>query len=122
MEFTNMDHITINVVDLEKTLWFYGELLELKSLPLVEFETETIYYFQLVGSIKFELINVPGLKIKYTTQNVLHKFQSFLICRFEVYTFLEHFPNRAHIPHVFHSFLHGIDRCIDPRFRVEPAE
>ncbi|MGD1819772.1 MAG: VOC family protein [Pleomorphochaeta sp.] len=65
MEFTNMDHITINVVDLEKTLWFYGELLELKSLPLVEFETETIYYFQLPGSIKLELIDYKDKSEKH---------------------------------------------------------
>ena len=56
MDFESMDHITINVVDLDKTLWFYGELLGLKRLPDVDFEKETIYYFQLPSSIKLELI------------------------------------------------------------------
>lgn len=56
MDFERMDHITINVVDLKQTLWFYGDLLGLKRLPDIDFEEETLYFFELPGFMKLELI------------------------------------------------------------------
>jgi len=69
MKFKKMDHITINVVDLEKTLWFYGELLGLKRLPSINLETETLHYFELPGSIKLELteFKFKNKTIKYSS-------------------------------------------------------
>ncbi|MGD1816164.1 MAG: VOC family protein [Pleomorphochaeta sp.] len=55
MEFKQIDHITINVTNLEKSLWFYGDLLNLEKLPDIELETEILHYFQLPGNIKLEL-------------------------------------------------------------------
>jgi len=52
-----LDHITINVKDLDKTLAFYGQLLELPALPPVETDTQKVYYFGLPGGTKLELIH-----------------------------------------------------------------
>jgi lactoylglutathione lyase len=68
MEFNKIDHITINVVDIEKTLWFYGKLLGLKRLPDIELETETLHYFELPGSMKLELT-----EFKFENKTFKHK-------------------------------------------------
>jgi len=56
MQITGMDHITINIKDLQKTLYFYGELLGLKQLPSVEMSDSRLYYFQIPGGGRLELI------------------------------------------------------------------
>ena len=66
MDFNKMDHITINVVDIDKTIWFYGELLGLKRLPDIELPEEILHYFELPGSIKLELTE---FKFKNNTLN-----------------------------------------------------
>jgi len=52
-----VDHITINIKDLEKTLFFYKEILDLESLPMIKMKDQEIYYFKLPGTTKLELIN-----------------------------------------------------------------
>lgn len=56
MKIKSLDHITINVKELDKTLKFYGDLLGLQKLPSVEMDGQTIYYFMLPGGTKLELI------------------------------------------------------------------
>lgn len=53
-----INHITINVKKLEETKKFYGELLGLKELPPVVIEgVQTVYYYELPGNVKLELID-----------------------------------------------------------------
>lgn len=58
MEIKAINHITINVKDLEKTKEFYGKLLGLRELPPVVIEgVQTVYYYELPGKVKLELID-----------------------------------------------------------------
>lgn len=51
-----INHITINVVDLEKTLDFYGRVLKLPKLEEVDRGDHYIRYYGLPGGTKLELI------------------------------------------------------------------
>ena len=57
MKIEAVEHITINVKDLERTIQFYGGVLGLKQLPSVEMEGQTINYFLLTGGTRLELIH-----------------------------------------------------------------
>ena len=57
MKISAVDHITINVKDLDHSLHFYGSILELEQLPSVKMEGQTIYYFRLPGGTRLELIH-----------------------------------------------------------------
>ncbi len=51
-----IDHITINVKDLEKTLYYYQNLLGLVPLPTVDMGDHVLYYFALPSGGKLELV------------------------------------------------------------------
>lgn len=55
MNIKSVDHFTIIIKDLEKTLWFYGELLGFKQLETVDLGDHILRYFQLPGGLKLEL-------------------------------------------------------------------
>ena len=55
MNIKTVDHMTIIVKDLEKTLWFYGTLLGFKQLQTVDLGDHVLRYFLLPGGIKLEL-------------------------------------------------------------------
>ncbi len=58
MEIKAIDHITVNVKDLEKTKYFYGELLGLSPLPVVTIPgVQKVYYYALPGGVRLELID-----------------------------------------------------------------
>lgn len=50
-----IDHITINVVSMEESIYFYGDLLKLERLTDVRMEDHLLVYFK-VGDTKIELI------------------------------------------------------------------
>lgn len=50
-----MDHVTINVKDVEKTLWFYGKLLGLRQLPSIDLGDHLLRYFDIGNQQKLEL-------------------------------------------------------------------
>ena len=50
------DHLAINIQDLEKSLHFYGEILELPKLPDVDMGDHHLYYFDLGNGLRLELI------------------------------------------------------------------
>lgn len=60
-----IDHCTINVKNLDKTLYFYGTLLGLKSLPSVDMGDHVLYYFSISKTEKLELVIY-----KFPTRNV----------------------------------------------------
>lgn len=51
-----LDHITINVTDLEASRKFYGDVLGLKPLPTVDMGDHELWYFDLGGGVMLELI------------------------------------------------------------------
>ncbi len=51
----SVDHITIIVKDLEKTLDFYGNILGFQLIQTVDLEDHILRYFQLPGGVKLEL-------------------------------------------------------------------
>ena len=55
MRLLKFDHVTINTRDVEKTIWFYGELLGLKQLPSVDMGDHLLRYFALPNGGKLEL-------------------------------------------------------------------
>ncbi len=52
----SIQHITINIVDLAKSVAFYGELLGLPRLDDVEMDDHVLHYFVLPGGTRLELI------------------------------------------------------------------
>lgn len=55
-----IDHITINIKNLEKSLEFYGNVLELNALPVIKTKEQDVYYFELPGNTRLELIHYHG--------------------------------------------------------------
>ena len=51
-----IDHVTINIIDLEGSLRFYGDLLGLAPLPSVDMGDHMLRYFALPGGAKLELV------------------------------------------------------------------
>ena len=70
-----MDHVTINIKDVEATLHFYGEILELQALPSVDMGDHFLRYFALPSGGKLELIqyyyDVPQLDVEATNKGCL---------------------------------------------------
>ena len=56
MKITAINHITINIKDLEKSLHFYGEVLGLEKLHEIDMGDHYIRYFALPGGAKLELL------------------------------------------------------------------
>lgn len=56
MTIRGIDHVTINVKDMENTLRFYGDLLGLKPLPTVDMGDHVLTYFALPSGGKLELV------------------------------------------------------------------
>ena len=67
-----MDHVTINIKDVEATLHFYGEILGLQALPSVDMGDHFLRYFALPSGGKLELIqyyyDVPQLDVEATNK------------------------------------------------------
>ena len=51
------DHITINVTDMEKSEDFYGRVLGLKKLNIVDMGDHELHYFEIPGGPRVELIS-----------------------------------------------------------------
>lgn len=57
MMIQSIDHITINVKNLEASRAFYGELLGLAELTQVDMSDHLLTYYALPGGVKLELIS-----------------------------------------------------------------
>ena len=53
---TELNHLTINVVDLDASLRFYGDILGLAPAGEIEMGDHTLTYFSLPGGCRLELI------------------------------------------------------------------
>lgn len=56
MNILSIDHITINVSDLEKTKAFYADVLKLKEAGFIHMGDHTLTYYQLTKECRLELI------------------------------------------------------------------
>lgn len=56
MVLESIHHITVNLVDKEKSFWFYGKVLGLEKLEEADMGDHYIYYYLLPGGCKLELI------------------------------------------------------------------
>lgn len=57
MKITGLDHITVNVKDLEASKKFYQEILGLKESGFLDMGDHTLTYFELPHGIRLELID-----------------------------------------------------------------
>lgn len=57
MKIVSLDHITINVSDLEKSKDFYANVLKLEEAGFIDMGDHTLTYFRLTKECRLELIN-----------------------------------------------------------------
>lgn len=57
MKFSGLDHITVNVKDLEQSEKFYGDLLGLEKTGFIDMGDHTLTYFRLPREVRLELID-----------------------------------------------------------------
>lgn len=60
-----VDHITINVVSMEKSIAFYKDVLGLEELNEVDMGDHVLHYFRLDGDTKLELIRYKDEQPEY---------------------------------------------------------
>ena len=51
-----IDHVTINVIDLQKSFAFYEEFLGFKKLPDIDMGDHRLYYYAISSGTRLELI------------------------------------------------------------------
>lgn len=57
MRITGLDHITVNVRDLDRSKAFYGDVLGLKEAGSVHMGDHTLTYYELPQGVRLELID-----------------------------------------------------------------
>ncbi len=57
VKITGLNHITVNVKDLEKSKAFYQDVLGLKEAGFIQMEDHTLTYFELPQGVRLELID-----------------------------------------------------------------
>lgn len=60
MKITSIDHVSINVLDMDKSLDFYGRILGLEQLQTVDCGGFDITYFALPDGSRLELFDYHG--------------------------------------------------------------
>ena len=60
MKITSIDHVSINVLDIDKSLDFYGRILGLERLQTVDCGEFDITYFALPDGSRLELFDYHG--------------------------------------------------------------
>lgn len=67
---TGIDHFTINVIDLEKSIYFYKEILGLKQLNTINMGDHELIYFYLQEGCRLELIHyLYETELKHPKEN-----------------------------------------------------
>ena len=57
MKITGLDHISINVTDLDASKQFYENLFALEQIGFIDMGDHTLTYYQLPHGIRLELID-----------------------------------------------------------------
>ena len=63
MRINKIDHVSINVVDIGKSIDFYGRILGFKQLQTVKFSDFDITYFALPDGSRLELFDYHGQSV-----------------------------------------------------------
>ncbi len=78
MLITGLNHITINVTDLEASEFFYQTVLGLEPCGYVDMGDHTLTYFQLPQNVRLELIQydekIPSLPAEVKRQGMYRHF------------------------------------------------
>ena len=56
MKIKGIDHLAINVRDMEKTVFFYGKLLNFRQLESVDMGNHKLTFFEIPGGGKLEFV------------------------------------------------------------------
>jgi Lactoylglutathione lyase and related lyases len=67
MKVISLDHITINVKDIEKSFEFYQKVLELERLEPIDLGDRILHYFKLYDGCRLELIQYLNQQKSYET-------------------------------------------------------
>lgn len=57
MKITGLDHISINVTDLDASKQFYENLFALEQIGFIDMGDHTLTYYELPGGVRLELID-----------------------------------------------------------------
>ena len=80
MNILSIDHITINVSDLEKTKAFYSDILKLKEAGFLDMGDHTLTYFQLTENCRLELIHyLTEVKTAHVSETDLNIYRHFCL-------------------------------------------
>ena len=63
MKITGLNHITINVVDLETSVIFYKTVLGLQQSGFINMGDHTLTYFDLPQNVRLELIDYMQISV-----------------------------------------------------------
>lgn len=80
MNILSIDHITINISDLEKTKAFYSDILKLKEAGFLDMGDHTLTYFQLTEKCRLELIHyLTEVKTAHVSETDLNIYRHFCL-------------------------------------------
>lgn len=80
MNILSIDHITINVSDLEKTKAFYSDILKLKEAGFLDMGDHTLTYFHLTEKCRLELIHyLTEVKTAHVSETDLNIYRHFCL-------------------------------------------
>ena len=60
MNILNINHVTINTIDIGASIDFYGKILGLRQLETVPFDGFSLVYFEIPGGGRLELFDYSG--------------------------------------------------------------
>ena len=69
MKLFGIDHVTINCKDIEKACRFYENVFKLPKLDIVDMGDHVLYYYQLPGTTRLELIAYKNPQKNWETGN-----------------------------------------------------
>lgn len=70
MLLKGIDHITINVKDIETSIEFYTKMFNLKKLDTVDMGDHKLQYLSLPGNCRLELISYDNPGLELATKNI----------------------------------------------------
>lgn len=80
MKIVSLDHITINVSDLEKSKDFYANVLKLEEAGFIDMGDHTLTYFWLTKECRLELIHyLTDQKTADITETALNSYRHFCV-------------------------------------------
>lgn len=80
MKIVSLDHITINVSDLEKSKNFYGNVLKLEEAGFIDLGDHNLTYYRLTKECRLELINyLTEQETAHITETALNSYRHFCV-------------------------------------------